>query len=296
MTIRTICLFFFAATLLAACQDATPPADAYGTFEAVEVVVSAEVTGRLVEFWIEEGQTLIAGAPVGLIDTVQLHLQRRQLLAGREGARARGTGIEAQIEVLQQQRANAEREHRRVQLLVGQDAAPGRMLDEVEGELAVFERQVRSLRTNLGPIAAEIRSVEAQVEQLADRMARSRISSPMTGTVLATYVRRHELASAGRPLFRIADLEELILRAYVTGDQLAGVRPGQHVRVRFDGPPGSEEREGIVSWIASEAEFTPRHIQTRNERVNLVYAVKVRVANPDGKLKVGMPGELFLEP
>ncbi|RMF58593.1 MAG: HlyD family efflux transporter periplasmic adaptor subunit [Bacteroidetes bacterium] len=278
---------------LAACNGNDHLSDAYGNFEAPEVVVSAEVSGRLVRFDVEEGQRLAAGAVVGLVDTTQLALQRAQLRAQREAVRSRLRSVRAQIDVLEAQQRVALTEKARLERLLARDAAPRKQYDDVLGQLDVLEAQIASVRTQTATIEAEVAALDVQLDQVADRLARSRIVNPVAGTVLVTYAEAHELAAAGRPLYKIADLDTMELRAYVSGAQLPHLRLGQRVTVLIDdGPTANRTLEGEVTWIASEAEFTPKLIQTKEERVNLVYAFLVRVPNPDGALKIGMPGEV----
>jgi HlyD family secretion protein len=281
--------------IAAGCGDGAPDPDAYGTFEATEVLVSAEVPGRLLTFDVREGDRLDAGMLVALIDTTQLALQRRQALAAREAARSQTPGVHAQVDVIQEQVREARQEHDRLLRMLPGGGATEQQVDQAAARVAVLERQITSTRTRSAPIAAEVESADARIAQITDQINRSAVVNPIHGTVLTTYVEAHEMTSAGRPLYKIADVSEMTLRAYLSGRQLADVALGQHVTVRFDGPGGRlEQRTGIVSSIASQAEFTPRHIQTRDERVNLVYAVRVRVDNADGRIRAGMPGELYL--
>lgn len=276
---------------LAGCREEEP--DAYGNFEAAEVVVSAEAAGRLLRFGPREGERLPAGAVVGQIDTVGLSLQRREL-ASREGAaRTRAAEAEAQIAVLRAQLATAEREHARTLRLFRAEAATAQQLDLAEGEVRVLRRRIEAARAQTGAAREETGGAEARIEQVAEQIRRSRVVNPVAGTVLAAYAEAGELVQPGQPLYRVADLDTLTLRAYVSGAQLAGVRLGQAVRVRIDAGEGRlAALPGRVSWISSRAEFTPTPIQTRDERVAQVYAVKVRVPNRGGALKVGMPGEV----
>lgn len=280
-------------TLAAACGDGT--ADAYGNFEATEVVVSAEVGGRLLRLDVEAGRRVAAGEAVGRVDTVPLALRRDELVAQR-GASATRTGeAEAQVAVLRAQLATAEEELARTRRLFGAEAATARQLNLAEGEVRVLRERIEAARVATGAAREEVGGVEARLAQLDDQVARSRIVSPAAGTVLATYAEAGELVQAGQPLFRVAPLDTLTLRAYVSGAQLARVRLGQAVRVRTDAPDGTlATHPGRVVRIAAEAEFTPTPIQTREERTDQVYAVEIRVPNPDGALRIGMPAEVVL--
>lgn len=285
------------ATLLSGCSRQETASDAFGNFEAREVLVSAETGGRLVAFSVREGQRLEAGTPVGLIDTLQVALRRDQIAAQARAVRSRFPGINAQIDILTTQRAVAERERDRMQALVAQGAGTQKQLDDILGQLDVLDRQIAAIRTQNAPVFAELDVLEAQRAVLDDQIQRSRISNPVAGTVLVSYAEQTEFTAPGKPLYRIAPLDTLELRAFVSGSQLGQVRMGEEVTVIVDGEGGTLDRMvGTVTWIASEAEFTPKLIQTREERVHLVYAFKVAVANPAGKLKAGMPGEVILDP
>jgi HlyD family secretion protein len=279
--------------LLAACRHEDP--DAYGNFEATEVVVSAEVGGQLLRFTAEEGRPLAAGAVVATIDTVELALQREELQAQRSAAGGRSAESRAQIGVLRAQLAPARTEYERTLRLYREEAATAEQLDRTRGQVRVLVAQLRAAGATEATAEQEASGVGSRLAQVQERLSRSRVVNPAAGTVLTTYVDAGELVQPGQPLYRIADLDTLELRAYVTGAQLPQVRLGQRVEVRVDSAGGgTRSLPGVVSWIASQAEFTPTPVQTRDERADLVYAVKVRVPNPDGVLKIGMPGELWL--
>ncbi len=298
---------------LAACQGNGPVADAYGNFEADEIIVSAEANGRILSFTAEEGQTVVAGQALGQIDTLQLLLKKEQLLASIRAVAAKSPAIAAQLAVFEKQldanRAllgNLRREKQRLENLLKSDAATPKQLDEINDQIALAERQNAvvleqrsatgaSLGTQKSGLLAEILPLQKQIEQLDDQLAKCRIASPTPGTVLSTYAAAGELATFGKPLYKSADLRRMVLRAYVPGDLLGSIRLGQQVRVAIDAAEGAlREFPGTITWISAKAEFTPKIIQTKSERVNLVYAVKVEVDNGDGALKIGMPGELFL--
>jgi HlyD family secretion protein len=280
-----------------ACHDAEQP-DAYGNFEATEVVVSAEAGGQLLRFTADEGDRLAAGDAVGLIDTTQLALERDQVMAQRAAARARMTEVARQLDALDVQRRIAQRAYERTKRLFDQRAATAQQLDQAERELRVLTEQIQAAQSGRRAAAQEVAAAEARVAQIRDRIRKSRIVTPTAGTVLVTYARTGEVVQAGQPLFKLARLDSMELRAYITGSQLAAVRLGQRAEVSID--VGSDARRvlpGRVTWIASSAEFTPTPIQTRDERDDLVYAVKVRVANPDGLVKIGMPADVrFVSP
>ncbi|HEX2093979.1 MAG TPA: HlyD family efflux transporter periplasmic adaptor subunit [Longimicrobiaceae bacterium] len=282
---------------LAGCGRGDEP-DAYGNFETTEVVVSAETGGQLVRFDPVEGERLPAGTEVALIDTTALALQREEIASQREAVRSRTTEVEAQTGVLEAELATARREYERTRRLYADEAATRQQLDQAEGQVRVLVERIRATRAQGGTAGREVGSAEARLAQIEERIRDSRIVNPVAGTVLATYARTGEFVQPGQPLYRVGDLSRMVLRAYVTGDQLPAVRIGQRVRVTVDAG-GSERRTlpGTVSRVSSEAEFTPTPIQTREERADLVYAVEVRVSNADGSLKIGMPGEVeFPEP
>jgi HlyD family secretion protein len=275
--------------------DREAASDAYGNFETTEVVVAAEATGRLPRFDVREGARLEPGQVVGLVDTAQLALQRDELRAQLGAARKRVSEFGAQERVLAAQRSTAESDLARTQRLIADQAATPQQLDRASGDVRVLEAQMRAVRTQQATASSEIAAIEARLAQVEDRLGKSRIVNPVAGTVLATYVDAHEFVQVGTPLYKVAVLDTMLLRAYVSGAQLPSVRVGQPVAVVVDAV-GGERRSvpGVVSWVASEAEFTPTPVQTREERVDLVYAVKVRVANASGAIKIGMPGEVRL--
>ncbi len=282
-------------TMTCACSSDGDRADAYGNFEATEVIVSAAATGRLLDLEIDEGQDLQKGTVVGLVDTVQLALQKSQVRAQRAAVRSRIRGVDAQIAVLSEQRAVAERDRQRIVRLLADAAATQKQLDDIEGQLSVIDRQIDQARTQLSTIRAEIAALDAQIARVQDQIREALITNPVSGTVLTTYAEPHEMTAYGKPLYKIADLSTMTLRAYVAGDQLPDISIGQRVEVRVDRDRDTEHSmEGRITWISSEAEFTPKLIQTKEERINLVYAFKVSVDNPRGVIKIGMPGEVWL--
>lgn len=284
------------ALTLMGCGTGDERSDAYGNFEATEVLVSAESAGRLLRMDVREGDLLQAGREVVLVDTLQLALSRAQLRAQRKAVVARLSGVSAQLAVLEEQRRVAEKDRDRVEGLASDGAATQKQMDDVRGQMLVLDRQIEAARTQYEPIRAEADVLDARLAILEDQIRRCHVLNPVTGTVLSTYAEASELTAPGKPLYKVARLDTLELRAWVSGARIPRVRIGQAVTVLVD----ENEREnrsqtGVVSWIASEAEFTPKLIQTKEERVNLVYAFKVLVANPDGWLKIGMPGEVLFE-
>jgi HlyD family secretion protein len=280
--------------VLAACGKHDEP-DAYGNFEATETVVSAETGGSLLWFTPVEGQRVAPGSTLGVIDTTRLALDRRQIGAERTAVSARVSESERQIGVLAVQREIASRAYARTRRLFAEQAATAQQLDQAERDYRVLGEQIAALRAQRNSVTQDVAASEARVAQIADRIAKSRISAPFAGTVLATYARAGEYVQPGQPLFRLASLDTLTLRAYVTEPQLAQLKLGQRVQVSVDrGEASRLALSGTVSWIASKAEFTPTPVQTRDERADLVYAVKILVPNRGGVLKIGMPADVAL--
>ncbi len=308
---KTIAYILFVALLATACQKTAPKADAYGNFEADDRIVGAEASGKILRLQVEEGQILKTGEVVGAIDSVQLALRREQLLASIRAVTAKSPEIGAQLAVFEkqvnavkQQLATLEREKRRVENLLKNDAAVPKQLDDLNAQVDAANRQMEvvleqksasnaGLSTQKRGLLAEVLPLQKQIAQLDDQIAKCRIVNPTDGTVLVTYAEGGEMSVPGKPLYKIADLGAMILRAYVAGDQLGSIKIGQALKVLVDGPNNTQQEfQGKVKWISPKAEFTPKIIQTKEERVNLVYAVKIEVANPDGVLKIGMPGEV----
>ena len=281
----------FVVTL--ACSKGDEPA-AYGNFEANEVVVSSQASGQLESFSAAEGTELSAGAVVASVDTTQLALERTQSQAQRAATEARASAATGQIGVYTAQLDVSKRAYERQRRLFEQKATTAQQLDQAERDYRTLLAQVSAARAQQASVAREVTSGTARIEQIRDRIARSQVKNPVSGTVLATYVRAGEVVQAGQPLYRIARLDTLTLRAYVGEPQLASFRIGQRVEVRTDRGGTLQTTTGVVTWVSSKAEFTPTPIQTRDERADLVYAVKISVPNPRGVLKIGMPADLRL--
>ena len=273
------------------CGEKEEEADAYGNFEAEEVIVSAESQGRILSFESEEGAAMKAGEQSVLLDTTQLHLKKMQLESGRSSLDSRIRTLNAQVRASRVQLENLRREKSRIDKMLEGGAATSKQADDMEGQIALLEAQIDAIRSQEAGVYAEGRTLEVQIRQVADHLEKCRVRNPIDGVLLTKYRQAGEMAAPGQALYKMAGLDELILRAYVSGSQLSAVKLGGKVKVLYDSPEGMLETTGTVSWVSSRAEFTPRIIQTREERVNLVYAVKVRVSN-DGSLKIGMPGEL----
>lgn len=292
MEIRLTIGLLAAGLMLLSCTE-NDLSDAYGQFEADEVVISAETSGRLLSFEIEEGDRLEDRMVVALVDTAQLALQKRELEAGMQSVRTKFANLDARKEVLRSQLETAQTELARLESLREENAATDQQLDQTSGEVNTLNKQINTVEVEKQSVEAELDRLRVRIEQVEDQIRRAQIVNPLHGTVLSKYMEPHELVSPGKPLYRIASLDEMILRVYVSGAQLPQVRLGETVEVLIDEDADSNERlNGTVSWVSSEAEFTPRMIQTKEERVTQVYAVKIRVENPAGRIKIGMPGEV----
>ncbi|MGN6490438.1 MAG: HlyD family secretion protein [Agriterribacter sp.] len=309
---RMSLLLMLMAMFLFACSGNRHPYDASGTFEAVETIVSAEATGVIKQFDVEEGQALTAGQAVGYIDSTQLSLRKKQLEAQIKATGSRLPDISVQTSYYKQQLAamqvkfnNLKHEQNRIQNLVKADAATGKQLDDINAQVEETEKQlqviqqqnaaqVSVLKTQTSGLRSDMLPLVAQIEQLNDQLNKCNIVNETKGTVLTKYAEVNEMATAGKALYKIADLSSIVLRAYITGDQLAKVKLNQKVTVMVDdGKDAYKNYEGTIEWINNKAEFTPKTIQTKDERANLVYAVKIRVAN-DGFLKIGMYADVKL--
>ena len=281
---------------LFSCSNGNGDFDATGTFESEEIIVSSEAMGKLVMFKVEEGMQLKQNQIVGIVDTTQLHLKKKQLLASIKAVLSKQPDVETQLASLRKQIEAAEVEQKRIENLVKLDAATTKQLDDINSQLEVLRKQYNAAKSSLTitkqGIQSETLPLTAQVEQIEDQIKKSYIINPIDGTVLTRYAKQDEITSAGKALYKIANLSEMTLRAYVSGDQLGEIKLGQKVKVFVDKGDGDQkEMSGEIYWVSSKAEFTPKTIQTKDERANLVYAIKVRVMN-DGYLKIGMYGEV----
>lgn len=288
-----------ALMLFSACSGNDGDYDASGSFEATEIIVSAEASGKIERLDIKEGQLLEKGEQVGLIDTTQLYLQKMNLLSNIKGVRSQQPNIAAQTASIKEQIAKLERERRRTQSLMEANAATQKQLDDINSQIDVLQKQLSASESTLQKssqnITAQSSALDIQIEQIEDRLQKSNITSPIKGTVLNKYAEQGELANMGTPLFKIADIDNMILRVYVTNDQISAIQLNDTVGVYVDASKENENNmkkyEGVVTWISDKSEFTPKTIQTKNERANLVYAMKVLVKN-NGYLKIGMYGEV----
>lgn len=274
------------------CDNNEEKSDAFGNFEADPVIVSSESSGKVLQLNVEKGQKIDEGFLAAIIDSTQLYLKLEQLKAQQNAVQSKRQSIRAQIDVLKQQKENLQDDKKRVEDMLQDGAATKKQLDDITGQIAVIDRQVESTQTQFTAVNSELNVLEKQMGSTRDLIERCTVESPAGGTILETYIEQGELAGPGKPLFKVAGLDDLILKVYVSGAQLPDVKIGQQVDVLVDkNADKNQSFTGEVVWISPEAEFTPKIIQTKEERVKLVYAVKVKVKN-DGTLKIGMPGEI----
>lgn len=284
------------ALLMLSCKQAPQLYDASGSFEAIETLIPADASGIIQQLDIREGQVIDSAQIIGYIDSTQLHLRKKQLEAQIKAVLSKKPNISRQLAAYQVQLDQARHELARIDRLVKADAATPKQLDDAKSMVAVIEKQMEALQSTLSitseGLSQDTEPLFTQIAQLNDQIRRCVITNPVKGTVLTTYAEPFEMAVPGKPLYKIADLSSIILRAYITGDQLTGRRLGDQVTVMVDDTSGTYKTySGTIEWISDKAEFTPKTIQTKDERANLVYAMKIRVAN-DGYLKIGMYGEV----
>ena len=289
---KTNYILIILAVVLSACSSNEDRSDAYGNFEVDDVIISAEANGKLMMLNIQEGQRLNNGKLVAAIDTTDLVLKRKQLKAQKTASASKLTNINSQIDVQEQQKANLTVDKNRVEKMLKDGAATQKQLDDINGNLDLIDKQISSIKTQKSAILAELDAIDAQVDQVNASIEKCQIINPITGVVLDKYAEPGEITAFGKPIYKIANTDEMYLRVYVSGAQLPNIKLGQEVQVLIDKDTETDQiLTGQVSWISETAEFTPKIIQTKEERVNLVYAVKIRVSN-DGRLKIGMPGEV----
>lgn len=285
---------FILITSLISCNKNNDKADGYGNFEATEVTISSEANGKIDYLKLEEGDILEPNIQVGLVDTTQLYFNKEQLIASKNTVFSKSKNVLSQISILKEQLKTTLIEQNRIQNMFAENAATKRQVDEIVGKVSVLNEQIKSVETQNAPIINEIKSIEVQIEKINDQIEKSKIINPIKGTVLSKYAEPNEVTAFGKPLYKIADISEMTLRVYISETQLAQIKIGQNVTVKIDAEKDMKSYSGTISWIASSAEFTPKIIQTKEERANLVYAVKVEVKN-DGSLKIGMPAEMWLK-
>jgi len=291
---KKIITFLILASLVS-CNKNNDKADGYGNFEATEVTISAEANGKIEFLNLDEGDVLQPQIQVGLIDTAQLYFNKQQLIASKTTISSKSKNVLSQRNVLQEQLKTTLIEKNRIQNMYAENAATKRQVDEIIGKVNVLMEQIKSVGTQNAPIVNELKSIDVQIEKIDDQIQKSKIINPIKGTVLVKYAEANEITAFGKPLYKIADISEMTLRVYVSEIQLSKIKTDQKVSVKIDAGTEMKSYPGTISWIASSAEFTPKIIQTKEERVNLVYAVKVIVKNDDS-LKIGMPAEMWIAP
>ncbi len=289
---KKIQLIAIAFLMLGACKNGEKKSDAYGNFEVVETIVSSETAGKLLTMDVKQGDLLEKGKLIALIDTTELELNRLQAQSQLTASETKRQNVTAQINVLKEQKKNVLIMQQRITRMFAEKAATQQQLDEINGQMNVLDKQILATDTQFQLIASEMEVIRRQLDLISEKLTKCRIMSPIKGTVLETYLENGELATPGKPVLKMADLSSLELKVYVSGAQLSKVKLGSDVKVLIDS--NAKEMQaltGKITWISSESEFTPKIIQTKEERVKLMYAVKVVVSN-DGTLKIGMPGEV----
>ncbi len=289
---KIISILIVATLILASCGNKNDKADAYGNFEAVETIISSQTTGTILRCNINEGDILQTGDTAYIIDTISLILQQQQVLSQKNAVSSKFSGIIAQVDVLNQQKEVLIKEQKRVLNLLKDSAATQKQSDDINGKLNILNTQIQQVKTQNQSLFEELKVFDAQTKSILNLIQKSTIINPFNGTVLVKYSEQYEIAAPGKALYKIADISEIILRAYISGTQLGEIKIGQTVEVFIDASEDEYKKyPGTISWVSEKAEFTPKIIQTKEERINLVYAVKIKVKN-DGSIKIGMPGEV----
>ncbi|MDR3705838.1 MAG: efflux RND transporter periplasmic adaptor subunit [Paludibacteraceae bacterium] len=279
-------------TLLMSCSGKKGQADAYGNFETDEVIVSAENNGKITEAPVNEGDVVKAGTTLAVSDTVNLYLQKQQLISQKTSTEAQKATLKSQIAISDQQISNVNKDLQRIKKMIVDGAATQKQLDDVTGQIALANKQKSAYSSQITAVQKQSDAVQSQIKVLEDKIKSSVITAPIDGTILEKYCEKGELAVPNKALYKMANIQYLNLRVYVSETQLPQIKIGQQVKVQIDDEKGSKNFTGNITWISSQAEFTPKVIQTKDERVKLVYAIKIRVKN-DGTLKIGMPGEIM---
>ena len=289
---KIISIIITGSLLIASCGNNNEDADAYGNFEAVETIISSQTAGTILKSNINEGDVLKTGDTTYIIDTVALILQKQQVLSQQKAVSSKFSGIIAQINVLKKKKEVLLIEQNRITNLLKDSAATQKQSDDINGKMNILNTQINQVKTQNQSLFEELKVFDAQTKTIQNLVQKSTVINPINGTVLVKYAEQYEITVPGKPLYKIADLSEIILRAYISGTQLNEIKIGQSVDVFIDKNEDENIKfKGTISWISDKAEFTPKIIQTKEERVNLVYAVKIKVKN-DGTIKIGMPGEL----
>ncbi|MCD4788778.1 MAG: efflux RND transporter periplasmic adaptor subunit [Bacteroidales bacterium] len=288
---KTKYFFLIIVIVLASCSVKNHKSDAYGNFETDDVIISSEANGKLLFFDVEEGEKVEADKLVGIIDTTDLILKKKQLYAQEKAISSRLENIQSQINVQEQQKKNLLVDKKRIENLLKDGAATQKQLDDIDGKLDLIEVQISSIKTQNTTVLTELEVANTQIDQIEESIRKCNIINPINGVVLEKYAEPNEITAFGKPLYKIANLNDIYLRVYVSGAQLPHIKIGEQVEVLIDENEKTNKKlTGKICWISETAEFTPKMIQTKEERVNLVYAVKIKVKN-DGSLKIGMPGE-----
>ena len=291
---KKIIVLILIITGVISCNTNNEKADGYGNFEATEITVSSEANGKIEFLNLEEGDLIEFQKQVGLVDTLQLYLSKQQLIASKTTVSSKSMNVLSQKNVLIAQLKTTEIEKNRIHNMFSENAATKRQVNEIDGKVKVIEEQIKSVGTQNAPIISDLKSIDVQIQKIDDQLQKCKIINPIQGTVLTKYAEAGEITAFGKPLYKIANISEMSLRVFVSEKQLPQIKIGQEVSLKIDGLNEMKSYKGTISWIASQAEFTPKIIQTKEERVNLVYAVKVKVKN-DGSLKIGMPAEMWIK-
>lgn len=291
---KNILVLISTIVVLASCGSSGDKADAYGNFEAVEIMVSAESNGKIKAMKVDEGVTISRGEVIATIDTMQLHFKRRQLEAALITTEAKKASIMAELAVVKEELNVANVEKKRVGNMLKDKAATEKQLDDISGKTSVLKRKIKAIQTQLSTVEAEALGITAQLGGVKDFIEKSSIKASVNGTILQQYAELGEMAIVGKPVVKMADLSELELKVYISGEQISQFKLGETVKISIDQPKGEmKDFTGIISRVSDRAEFTPKIIQTKEERVDMVYAVVIRVKN-NGELKIGMPAEVRL--
>lgn len=291
---KKLSIILLSIIALSACNKNNNKADAYGNFEATEITISSEINGKILQLDIVEGETIPEGKLVAQIDTLALQLKKEQLEVAISVIYTKSRGVLSKISVLNAQKETAKINKKRAEDLLADKVGSQKQLDDVNGQINVIKQQIRSIESQNTGVVNEAKKLDAQIKEVDNQLAKCKILNPVTGTVLVKYAEANEITSFGRPLYKIADMTTMLFKGYVSEPQMANLTVGQEVTLKIDTVDGMKDFNGTIAWIASEAEFTPKIIQTKEERVNLVYAIKVNVEN-DGSLKIGMPGEMWVK-
>ena len=290
-TIIKTAIVIFSIGISGSCKE-EKQADAYGNFEDDAVVVSAENAGKLISYRADEGLTLKKGDPVGIIDTTQLHLKKLVLMAGMKTIDSKARNVESQRAVLKEQLDLLKVNQKRIKKMYKDGAATQKQLDDINSQVRITKQKINNINIQKSSVLAEKQSLQAQIRQTDDLISKCVLHSPIDGTVLVNFVKEAEFVAPGKPLYTIQDVNTLTLKAYVSETQLTSIKLNQKVKVEVDALTGTQTIDGTIYWISSQAEFTPKQIQTKEERRNLVYAIKIKVDNKEGLLKIGMPANV----